>query len=254
MSVLCGWASIDENGKLRGGKAGDQTGKEVKTGPWYNFKQTTVLRWKDLKKAEKYAKVIKSLCNNNCIGYDQNERTSLYNALKALNWDYTKLTKKVECDCSELIACAVNCVFGKAMISSAVYTGNLNDALMNTGYFKKLTGTKYTNSSDYLVIGDVINRPGHHVISCLQNGSKAGVKSDTSTVAEPTLQKGSTGSEVKKLQANLNKVLSGKDIETDGIFGVDTKSAVKRFQTRYGLTADGIYGKKTYKKMKSIIK
>lgn len=261
MAVLCGWASIDENGKLRGGKAGDQTGREVKTGNWYDFGQNTVLRWKDEAKAKKYAKVIKALCNNACVGYDQNERTSLYNALKKVNWDYTKLTKKVECDCSELIACGVNCTIGKAVISSSVYTGNLNNALISSGYFTKLTGSKYCDSSNYLKTGDVINKPGSHVISALEDGPKAGVTSKSegkSVVAEPTLKKGSTGSEVKKLQRNLNELkitdADGDKLAVDGDFGTSTREAVKKFQKKYGLTVDGIYGKKSAAKMKALIK
>lgn len=258
MAVLCGWASIDERGKISGGKAGDQTGKEVKTGSWYDFGQTTVLRWKDTTLAIAYAKVIKALCNNKHVGYDQSQRTTLYNALKAVKWDYTKLSKDVECDCSELIACAVNCVIGKAVISSAVYTGNLNNALMNSGYFKKLTGSKYCNSSTYLAIGDVINAPGHHVISCLENGPKVGIRNDTGKVAEPTLRKGSTGSEVKKLQSNLNKLkitdADGKKLDEDGVFGASTYEATKKFQKKYGLTVDGIYGDKSAGKMKTLIK
>lgn len=261
MSVLCGWASIDERGKISGGKAGDQTGKEVKTGNWYDFGQNTVFRWKNITLAKAYAKVIKSLCNNSCIGYDQSQRTSLYNALKAVKWDYTKLNKKVECDCSELIACAVNCVLGKAVISSSVYTGNLNNALINSGYFKKLTGTKYCDSSNYLVIGDIINKPGSHVISCLENGPKAGVTSKSenkSVAAEPTLRKGSTGSEVKKLQKNLNSLgitdADGNKLAVDGEFGTSTREAVKKFQKKYGLTIDGIYGPKSAGKMEKLIK
>ena len=37
MSIKCGWASIDERGRASGGKAGDQTGVEVKIGNWYYF-------------------------------------------------------------------------------------------------------------------------------------------------------------------------------------------------------------------------
>ena len=37
MGTLCGWASIDEKGKATGGQKGDQTGREVRTGNWYNF-------------------------------------------------------------------------------------------------------------------------------------------------------------------------------------------------------------------------
>ena len=42
MAVLCAWASANEYGKTTGGKAGDQTGKEVKCGNIYNFGQTRV--------------------------------------------------------------------------------------------------------------------------------------------------------------------------------------------------------------------
>ena len=35
MAVKVGSARIDENGKAHGGKAGDQTGKEVSTQNWY---------------------------------------------------------------------------------------------------------------------------------------------------------------------------------------------------------------------------
>ena len=54
MSVLCGYASIDERGKISGGKAGDQTGREVKTAPWYSFGQNIVLRFKSREKARSY--------------------------------------------------------------------------------------------------------------------------------------------------------------------------------------------------------
>ena len=49
MAVLCAWASANEYGKTTGGKAGDQTGKEVKCGNIYNFGQTRVYRCADRK-------------------------------------------------------------------------------------------------------------------------------------------------------------------------------------------------------------
>ena len=257
MSVLCGWASINEHGSARGGKAGDQTGREVKTGSWYQFGQNVCLRWKDGKLAKEYAKAIKSMCENKHIGYDQNQRVTLFNELKRLNWDYTKLSKDVECDCSELVGCAVNCVLKKAAVPSYIYTGNLVSLLMNTGYFKKLTGSKYCSSSAYLCVGDILNQSGHHVISVLENGPKAGATSE-SKIAEPTLRRGSTGSEVKKLQSNLNE-LGFKDsnknsLELDGIFGASTKESLKSFQKKYELEIDGIYGNQSYEKMKELIK
>ena len=39
------------------------------------------------------------------------------------------------------------------------------------------------------------------------------------------------------------------DIKTDSIFGQATENAVKEFQKRNGLSADGICGKNTFKKL-----
>lgn len=254
MSIKCGWASIDERGKIRGGKAGDQTGKEVKLGSWYYFGQTQVIRWKDRTKAKKYAKIIEALCNNPHIGYDQSERTTLYNYLKQHKWESSAVLKNVETDCSETVVCGVNLTLGKSELSSALYTGNLASGLMATGLFNKYTGSKYCKSDAYLMTGDIIIKPNGHVISALADGSKAGVKSSSgkAAVAQPVLRKGSTGSQVKKLQGNLNHVgirVNGKKLELDGSFGVLTRSAVKLFQKKEGLTQDGSYGPKTYKKM-----
>ena len=56
MAVIIGSARIDERGKASGGKAGDQTGKEVSTQNWYKHsKGWVLLRPKDPEKAAKIA-------------------------------------------------------------------------------------------------------------------------------------------------------------------------------------------------------
>lgn len=172
MSVKCGWASIDEHGKIKGGKAGDQTGKEVRTGNWYKFGQTAVYRWKDRTKAKQFAACVESLCNNKNVGYDQGQRGTLNSELKKLKWDYKKLKTPCECDCSDLVVAGVNCVMKKEILSPKLYTGNIGNALMDTKMFTKLTGARYCSSDKYLAIGDIINHPGSHVIVALANGSK----------------------------------------------------------------------------------
>jgi peptidoglycan hydrolase-like protein with peptidoglycan-binding domain len=58
------------------------------------------------------------------------------------------------------------------------------------------------------------------------------------------LRNGSQGDEVKELQrALLRKGINPGPI--DGVFGPKTEDAVKRFQERNGLDADGIAGPKT---------
>ena len=55
MAVRIGHASIDENGKIQGGTAGDQSKKEVCTRDWYNKPWICVIRAKDSAAAEKIA-------------------------------------------------------------------------------------------------------------------------------------------------------------------------------------------------------
>ena len=57
------------------------------------------------------------------------------------------------------------------------------------------------------------------------------------------LRKGDTGAAVKLLQHRLN--LLGWQLTEDGIWGVQTDSAVRGYQYRAGLTVDGIVGAKT---------
>ena len=61
----------------------------------------------------------------------------------------------------------------------------------------------------------------------------------------PTLRRGNQGDEVADLQMLLNSKF-GYDLEVDGNFGKATETAVKDFQKKHGLTADGVVGKKTW--------
>ncbi len=172
MGTQCGWASLDENGNISGGSAGDQTGQEVKLGNWYNFGQNTVLRFNDRSVASRAATVMKNICNNNHVGYDQSQRTTLYTQLKNVGWDVSKLTTNCECDCSSLIAVVLNAV--GINVSKDIYTGNMVTAIMNTGKFTKLTDSKYTSSDQWLQVGDIMVNPGSHTIMAIENGINSG--------------------------------------------------------------------------------
>lgn len=62
--------------------------------------------------------------------------------------------------------------------------------------------------------------------------------------AMSTVQRTSTGLDVKHVQALLN--VFGYGVTVDGDFGPATQAAVKAFQTASGLTADGIVGPLTW--------
>ncbi len=63
-------------------------------------------------------------------------------------------------------------------------------------------------------------------------------------MAYKTIQYGSSGEEVKKLQKELNKY--GYKLDVDGQFGSKTQSAVKDYQKKNNLSVDGIVGENTW--------
>lgn len=187
--ALCGWASIDENGKGRGGKAGDQkqTSKkgvndykgEVKVGEWYNFGQTFVIRYKSETKAKKHAKALKSLCNNPHVGYDMNQRTTLNTQLTKIGWDnYDKLAVDCETDCSDLQDV---CAKIAGAIDTTIATAGMKNVYSADSDFIILTDKKYLTSGDYLLAGDISVAPGHHTIGCIADGAKSANESRGNT-------------------------------------------------------------------------
>lgn len=60
-------------------------------------------------------------------------------------------------------------------------------------------------------------------------------------------QQGDSGAKVRAVQSQLNE--SGAGIAVDGVFGPATATAVKNFQSKNGLSADGIVGDYTWNKM-----
>lgn len=60
-----------------------------------------------------------------------------------------------------------------------------------------------------------------------------------------TISNGSTGSAVRALQTQLSSKY-GYSVTVDGIFGSGTESAVRNFQSRNGITSDGIAGPTTW--------
>jgi len=69
-------------------------------------------------------------------------------------------------------------------------------------------------------------------------------------IPAPTLKRNSKGTRVEQLQRFLNWY-GGYGLAVDGKFGKATKNALIKFQKAEKLTADGIYGAKSYAKAKS---
>ena len=169
--IKIGQASRDERGRYSGGIAGDQDGREVLIREWYNRPWNKVLRAKNPSIAEKIATAMEKACKNDYIGYDQNQRTTLYSICKANGWKIEDVKTPCETDCSALVAVCVNTV--GIRVSGDIYTGNEANALLRTGEFELLTAPKYLLSDEYLRRGDILLYEFHHTAIALENGRKA---------------------------------------------------------------------------------
>ena len=241
MAVKIGHASIDENGRANSGNAGDPPGKEVCIRNWYlNSKGWVVLRCKDAAKREKIAEAMEKACKNDNIGYDQYQRDTLFNNVKDSGFDPSKTTKKVETDCSALVRVCIAYAYGSDKAGN-IRTINEPATLVKTGLFTKYTSDKYCKSSDYLLRGDILCTPvSGHTVVVLTNGAKVAPVVDF-TLGMRNLEDGCEGEDVRALQYLLKA--NGCDCGTpDGIFGSKTKEAVKSYQTKKGLTSDGVAG------------
>ena len=168
----------DENGRARGGKAGDQTGNEWKIRSWYSSPWDCVLRHPDLAVRNELASLSVKAAKNNAIGYDQNERTTSWECLKSVGYDPAKITKKCETDCSAGV-CALTKAVGYRLglpvlqaISADGWTGVMKEMFRKAG-FEVLTAKKYLTSIRYLENGDILlNEQKHTCIAVVSESEE----------------------------------------------------------------------------------
>ena len=252
----------DERGKYSGGAAGDQTGNEWRIRDWYDRPWNCVLRHPLAEVRACIATLAVKAAENNNIGYDQGQRDSYGQALAKADYDPSKITSKVESDCSKGVIDNVKAtghILGIDALKDigATYTGNMRAEFRAAG-FQVLTGSKYLTSSDYLLAGDILLNDKHHTCTVITNGVKSqgeGAVPYILTTEEyellPLMKKGSKGNAVEHLQWMLNHAsYKGKEkLDEDGSFGQHTKSQVICYQKAKGLSADGEAGPKTLKKL-----
>lgn len=249
MAILIGHASIDENGKIQGGNAGDQTGKEVCTRSYYiHSKGWYLLRPKEVAHATAIAEAMLRACNNTYIGYDQGNR------LGVVKYG-TKTKTKTECDCSSLVRQCV--IEGTGKDPGNFTTSNEVSKLEATGLFEKVVAV---TSSTVLYNGDILvtKTKGHTVIVVSGNPRKQKTTTSTTTIVKAGQQHainftgvkievdGIVGPETRKMKARvLQHAMNldyGKTIVEDGYFQTKSKAKlgshyVKKGEKQYMVTA-----------------
>lgn len=250
MTVRIGHASIDENGRVTGGAAGDQTGKEICIRNWYAKDWKVLLRAKDPAVRRKIAASCIAACSNENLGYDQSGRNTGLQEAKKVGWDFSKITKKAEFDCSSLAAACVQAAGVNVWDGgNAPTTRTLEQVLIDTGAFEALTDKRYLTGTDDLLEGDILLKPGSHVVMVLDDGKTESRNEIASKViyrmALPLVKHGDRGELVRSIQQLL--LLRHADPGgVDGEFGQKTEAAVKKLQGEAGIEVDGKVGIDTW--------
>lgn len=264
----------DERNRYSGGQAGDQTGREWYIRPWWNDSWNVVLRHPDAKTRNLIADMAIKAAQNNLIGYDQGQRLTFWQHLKASNYDPAQITVKCEADCSSGVAAIVKGagyrLGNKAMqnVNASITTWNERNALKAAG-FQVLTDSKYLTSDAYLLAGDILLNESRHTTINVTNGSKSGGSS--ATVAPSTSSSSgklsvdgwwgvaTTRALQKALGTTVDGIVSGQDadnmasVNRGGLVtsswkvGRGGSAMVKALQRKIGVSADGYFGKNTCK-------
>lgn len=168
--VRIGHAVGDENGKGRGGAAGDQTGKEIRVqnfyvrdGGWKYYLEPPTIEI-----GNRAAHYMLSICSSPQFGYDRDQRWTGYDAIKAKGVYYAK---KSEFDCSSLVLSCYRFAGLLQLREKWGSTSTMVDQLKACG-FKVYTDTKHTTKPEYMRAGGVLVTPGHHTAMVLDDGGK----------------------------------------------------------------------------------
>ena len=240
----------DENSRYSGGRAGDQTGTEWALIPWYSRPWKCVLRHPNSVVRAKIAELGIKAAKNDLIGYDQGQRDTYWQHLKASNYDPSQITIACEADCSAGVIANVKAVGYLLNIDSlknlkATYTGDMRSAFRSAG-FTILTDKKYLSGPDYLLAGDVLLNDGLHTATNIADGAKTGGNSNTNIGSGSNNAKNNVSDGQKWLNSNYgDKLLKfcGAKLSVDGDYGTKSRWAALAvwkdlMNRRYGTALD----------------
>ncbi|KQU65017.1 peptidoglycan-binding protein [Aminobacter sp. DSM 101952] len=123
-------------------------------------------------------------------------------------------------------------------------SGAAGQARLMARYINKAGLKDALNGHDWEAVGHGYNGPGFRKNNYHTKLAEAYRRQiDGPAPGDLTMQVGSRGELVTELQETL--VALGYPVDTDGIYGPGTASAVRTFQAEHGLAADGIAGERT---------
>lgn len=121
-------------------------------------------------------------------------------------------------------------------INGLVDMDNFNDGIFLNSVTIPVSSPAITSTDDsiYIQLQQELNRQG------FGNLNEDGIPGPLTLNSCPTIREGARGIITQWVQLRVGA-------EPDGVFGQDTKSAVKYFQSHHGLRGDGVVGRNTWK-------
>lgn len=239
--IIVGSARSDERGKISGGKAGDQTGRELSTQNYYKHsKGWNVYRPKEDTVANKMCQAMKDACASAHIGYDQTQRDTLIEELKKNGKSIKGLKKNVETDCSALIRA---CAYVAGIELPDFNTASLKNVLLKSGHFTDVTKKVNLTTGSGLLDGDILcTKTKGHTVMVTSGGSRKFVA--TAPIVKPP----------KPKAAAVSKTTTSKPAKAKTTVAVKYSKTVEEYQIAYNkdlgktkgnLKVDGIKGANT---------
>lgn len=188
-------ARIDENGNVRGGRAGNQTGQEVCTQRFYQHKKGwDCLRFKNAKVGNDLAGFMLTICNNKHIGYDQYHRNDLFNEIKK-----GILPQNIDHDISTDCSATIRSLLLLAGIKTQDFTtANEKSVLLATGQFEYIPNV----SENMLRVGDIlVTKSKGHTVMVVGSDNKVG---STPNYANSSVNRFEIGATYKVTASALN--------------------------------------------------
>lgn len=240
-TIYVGSARHDENGKYVNGEAGDQLqtsstndlAGEVSMQKMYTHtKGWYIIRAKKVSHANAIASAMKTACNNENIGYDQNGRLGIVTY-------GTATTTKTECDCSSLVRVCVKEATGTD--PGNFTTANEATKLAATDLFEdKITYVSQSKTPVYN--GDILvtQSKGHTVVVVSGNARSSSSSTSTTSTTSSTSTSSSSSSSKTTTSSSKPSYTVGKTYTTQVELNVRKGAGTNYAKVGYsGLTADG---------------
>lgn len=190
-------AHIDSRGDISGDRAGDQTGHEVSVEVYSNCSWDGVLRYSGARTKRVRNRLMKCayrLARYNKVGYDQGQRSTLYDIMAGYKWLLRHVTKVKACetDCSAFVGVCVNVAMVPLHLASAIprdiWTGNERAYLQARGFRWITSGIDFSSGAG-LKLGDVLlahNSRRQHTAIYMGTTSSGQLYGSNTSAAEPS--------------------------------------------------------------------